>query len=266
MVSIVIPLYNARKYIEKTLKSCLIQTYIDLEVIIVDDCSKDNSLAIVLELAKKDSRILIIQNEENLGVIKTINIGLRHCKGEYVIVLGNDDILDKRHIEIFLNYMMNSSYSFLYCSSLIIDENDNIIGKKKAENINNNAIFARYNPINACGIMINYQYLKSVDFYPEYLNFKNCGEWYLWIELLHLGNACYVKEIKSYYRIHTSNLTKKLYSKDNIRSTKEYSILCMKKALTLEGIDYKRKIIYTLYRFLYSIKMSIKIWLVLFNY
>ena len=258
MISIVIPLYNSMNYIEKTIRSCLSQSYRDLEIIVVDDCSDDQSAKIVQRIMSEDTRVSYYCNEENLGVIKTINHGLKYCSGYYVIVLGNDDILNEKHIETYLEYIKKKEYSFLYCSSDLIDENGVKFGECKAENIEGHySKLARYNPINACGVMINYKYLKEVGFYPSNLGFRNCGEWYLWIELLHHENCAYVDEIKSLYRIHSSNLTKKLYSKKYIKETRLYSVMCMKQALQLEGVSTIDKIKYTIFRLAYNLKMQL---------
>ena len=75
LISIIIPIFNTEKYLSKTINSILSQSYKNIEVILVDDGSDDNSLSICKEYAKKDNRIVVIHNE-NSGVSKTRNIGL----------------------------------------------------------------------------------------------------------------------------------------------------------------------------------------------
>lgn len=259
MVSIVIPLYNSQMYISDTIESCLKQSVYDIEVIVVDDCSTDNSREVAEAIMKTDNRVQLYCNDENMGVIKTINRGIFHSSGDYIIVLGNDDILDEKHVEKAMKKIQEKRYSFLYFSSYIIDETGSVRSKRVFEDVSgNNLLFARKNPINACGAMINSEYLKKLGGYPENLGFRNCGEWYLWIELLEIEECAYVENVMSYYRIHSQNLTKKLYSKKNIKSTRDYSILCMKKALELKGISPKQKLLCCIFRFLYAFKMNIK--------
>lgn len=257
MISIVIPVYNAEKYIEKTIDSCLNQTYKDIEIIVVDDCSSDNSVQVIKDKMTTTNRISLFINERNQGVIKTINYGIKKAKGEYVMPLGNDDILRDRHVEVFMNKVKEREYSFLYCSSDLINEEGDVFGERIFEDVQGKYWkFARKNPINACGTMINRIALEKVGFYPEL--YKNCGEWYLWIELIGVEDCSYIQDIKSKYRIHSTNLTKKLYSKDNIKATREYSSLCMKKALTLPGVTFVDRLVFSSFRLLYVVKMIIK--------
>ncbi|WP_243832725.1 MULTISPECIES: glycosyltransferase family 2 protein [unclassified Campylobacter] len=69
-ISIIIPTYNVEKYIARALESCINQTFKDIEIIVVDDCGNDKSIEIAKEYAKKDTRIKIVYNEENLGLLR----------------------------------------------------------------------------------------------------------------------------------------------------------------------------------------------------
>ena len=105
-VSIIIPLYNAEDYIRVTLLSLRNQTMQDFEIVIVDDCSTDNSLKIVKEFKETDDlgeKIRLIELEKNGGISNTRNVGLRFSKGEYVTFLDNDDMLIPKALEIFVN-------------------------------------------------------------------------------------------------------------------------------------------------------------------
>ena len=94
-VSIIIPVYNGEKYLRETIESCVKQNYDNLEIIIIDDCSKDNSKNIALSF--KNSNISYSQNINNLGINTTINNGIKSSKGDYVLGLGQDDILPHNH-------------------------------------------------------------------------------------------------------------------------------------------------------------------------
>ena len=83
-LSIIIPVYNAEKYLKTCLDSILNQTYKDIEVICVNDCSKDDSLKILEEYARKDKRVQIINNETNLGPGANRNIGIKRARGKYL--------------------------------------------------------------------------------------------------------------------------------------------------------------------------------------
>lgn len=92
LVSIIIPAYNAEKYMEKSLKSCISQTYQNIEIIVVNDGSTDNTAKIVEELSKQDNRIKIISTE-NGGVSRARNIGIKNSNGKYLTFLDADDLL-----------------------------------------------------------------------------------------------------------------------------------------------------------------------------
>ena len=97
-VSIVIPVYNTEKYISRLVDSVTNQTYRNLEIIIIDDGSTDNSLKICQFLASKDPRIKIV-HQENVGLAETRNNGIKLATGEYISFLDSDDYIDKRMIE-----------------------------------------------------------------------------------------------------------------------------------------------------------------------
>lgn len=91
LVSIIMPAYNAENLIEDSINSILSQTYRNFELIVIDDCSKDQTVRIVEQFILKDSRIKIIKNTKNKGVAETRNVGLDQAKGEYVAFLDSDD-------------------------------------------------------------------------------------------------------------------------------------------------------------------------------
>ena len=102
-VSIIVPAYNAEKYLPLTLKSIINQTYDNLEIIVIDDCSTDKTKEIISDFSKKDSRIIPYYSEINQGVSKTRNIGLKTFSGDYVLFVDADDVLAKDCIEIQVN-------------------------------------------------------------------------------------------------------------------------------------------------------------------
>ena len=102
MISVIIPVYNVEKYLRDCLNSVIGQTYKDLEIICINDGSKDNSLSILEEYAKIDKRIIII-NKENAGVSAARNDGIEKSAGEYLFCLDSDDYVDKDFFEVFYN-------------------------------------------------------------------------------------------------------------------------------------------------------------------
>ena len=93
MISIIVPVYNTEKYLRECLDSILAQTYTDIEVILIDDGSKDGSLSICQEYASIDKRVRVY-HKENSGVSDTRNFGIEHANGEFISFCDSDDKVD----------------------------------------------------------------------------------------------------------------------------------------------------------------------------
>ena len=91
-ISIITPAYNCEKYLPDAVKSVLSQTFTDWELLIIDDCSKDNTYRYMKKLAEKDKRIRIFQNKVNSGSAATRNYGVRLARGEWIAFLDGDDL------------------------------------------------------------------------------------------------------------------------------------------------------------------------------
>lgn len=105
LVSVLIPCYNVEKYVEESISSILNQTYTNLEIIAINDCSTDNTGNILQQLADKDSRITVIDNTENLKLIKTLNKGIQLCNGDYIARMDADDISLPTRIEKEVDFL-----------------------------------------------------------------------------------------------------------------------------------------------------------------
>ena len=99
LVSIVIPVYNRELYIEDAIRSAISQTYQNIEIIIVDNCSTDSTWDILNEWEKKDNRIKIFQNDSNIGPVLNWNECFRHASGEYIKILWSDDWISHKFVE-----------------------------------------------------------------------------------------------------------------------------------------------------------------------
>ena len=96
-VSVVMPVYNSEKYVKDAIESILQQTYKDLEIIVINDCSKDKSAEVIKQI--EDDRIVFVNNEENKGFLYGLNLGISLAKGEYIARLDDDDIAYPTRIE-----------------------------------------------------------------------------------------------------------------------------------------------------------------------
>ena len=121
------PSYNTAKFIKETIESVLAQTYGNWELIIVDDCSTDNTDEIIKSL--KDSRIHYYKNQKNSGAAVSRNKALREAKGKWIAFLDSDDIWYPKKLEKQISFMKDSGYNFSYTNYNIIDEKSTSVGK-----------------------------------------------------------------------------------------------------------------------------------------
>lgn len=104
-ISIILPSYNVEKYISKALESCINQSFKDIEILVVDDCGTDASISIAKEYAKKDERIRIIHNKENLKLLRARYEGVKVARAKYVMFLDPDDYLELNTCEECMKYL-----------------------------------------------------------------------------------------------------------------------------------------------------------------
>ncbi|BCL37653.1 glycosyltransferase family 2 protein [Nostoc sp. MS1] len=130
LVSVIIPAYNAEKFIGRTLQSVLSQTYRNIEVLVVDDGSQDKTAEIVASMARIDNRVRLLK-QSNQGVAIARNLAINNSLGEYIAPIDADDIWYAQKIEKQVQCLENadSSVGFVYAWTALIDEDDNIIGK-----------------------------------------------------------------------------------------------------------------------------------------
>ncbi|MGZ0017182.1 glycosyltransferase family 2 protein [Yeosuana sp. AK3] len=115
LISVIVPIYNSEKYLERCITSICNQTYTNLEIILVNDGSKDNSLRICYEFAKNDTRI-IIKDISNSGVSNARNIGILAAKGEFIQFLDSDDFMPDNYIEVLYYEMTTHNADMVVCS------------------------------------------------------------------------------------------------------------------------------------------------------
>ncbi len=114
MISIIVPIYNTERYIRKCVNSIQNQTYKNLEIILVNDGSKDNSKNIMNQLAKEDSRIKVI-HKQNAGVTAARLDGIKKASGEYIGFVDSDDVIEKDMYEILLDNMLKYNADISHC-------------------------------------------------------------------------------------------------------------------------------------------------------
>ncbi|EAI8521385.1 glycosyltransferase family 2 protein [Campylobacter jejuni] len=160
-ISIILPTYNVEKYIARALESCINQTFKDIEIIVVDDCGSDKSIDIVKEYAKKDDRIKIIHNEENLKLLRARYEGVKVANSPYIMFLDPDDYLELNACEECMKILKNNEIDLLFFNAFVLE--------------NNNKIERKLNFQEKC-------YVKK-DFLKEILKTKNLF-WTVWAKVI----------------------------------------------------------------------------------
>lgn len=131
LVSVIVPVYNGEFFVEDTLRSIMEQSYKNLQIIVVDDCSDDQSRRVIDKLAKQDKRIEKVYLKRNSNICVSTNTGYKRVCGKYVALIGHDDIWKPDKIEKQLHFMeMNSKYAVCFTLCDIIDDEKQICNKK----------------------------------------------------------------------------------------------------------------------------------------
>lgn len=207
LVTVFLALYNAEKYISEALESILEQTYSNLEIIIVNDASTDNSLEIIKQY--DDKRIRIINNEENKGIPYTRNVGLKEARGKYIAIMDSDDISKLDRIKKQVEFMeMNNEISAVgtYYETFGGRLNRKVTNKYSTpEKIKIKLLFS--NPLANPSSMIRKSVLDNYNLkYNE--TFFVAQDYDLWLQISKIGKLCIMPEFLLKYRIGHSNISR----------------------------------------------------------
>lgn len=203
LVSIITPSYNSEKFISQTIESVLAQTYQDWEMLIVDDCSSDNSKKIIKEYTKKDNRIKLLQLEKNSGPAIARNKGIKEAKGRYIAFLDSDDLWLPQKLEKQIKFLYENSLPLTYSAYITIDEQGNELYLRKAKKHILWHDMLKSNHIgNLTGIY------DSTVLGKEYLEDMGHEDYTLWLKLIKkVGHTKGIEEPLAKYRILSSSIS-----------------------------------------------------------
>jgi glycosyltransferase involved in cell wall biosynthesis len=207
LVTVFIPVYNSEKYIKQCLDSVVNQTYRNLEILIIDDGSTDNSINIIKEFY--DDRIRILQNKGNKGLPYTRNKGLREAQGKYFATLDSDDIAIKTRIEKQVSYLeKNNDIDVLTSNYQVFSSyiKKNIINNKEPDETKIYLMFGCH--ICNSTSMIRLQSVKKYGISYN-LNCFIAQDYELWTQFSKHGKIDHLSEILVKYRMGHENITKK---------------------------------------------------------
>lgn len=229
-VSVIIPNYNHQRFLRKRIETVLRQTYQDFELILLDDCSTDDSRALLWQYAS-DPRVRLEFNEVNSGsTFKQWNKGVRLARGKYVWIAESDDYADEKLLERLVSSLdANPEVAFAYCRSWrVLNEDGNLRGFADSyvdpshprwqsdfcvdgyEECAN--YFTRSTPVpNTSAVIFRRSLYERVGGADEKL--RICGDWKLWAAMAFTGKVSYVSEPLNYYRAHDATVTNAIWGK-----------------------------------------------------
>jgi FkbM family methyltransferase len=205
-VSVLIPLYNRRDYIEDCVRSVLNQDYNDFEIIVLDDCSSDGSGELVMGI--NDSRIRYYRNEQNRGISYTRNRLTSLSSGEYLAILDSDDLAEAGRIRIQVNYLdQNPEICLVAGCARLVNEKGDSLHRHWGKQYSAHELSARLpfeNLILQSTVMGRKEFFKL---YPYREELKTAEDYDVWLRGLHNHRYAVMGDIVSSYRIHTGNIS-----------------------------------------------------------
>lgn len=214
-VSVIIPCYNQSKYVSEALISALNQTYNNIEIVVVNDGSSDNSSEVIKEFTEKYKNISFFDNKENNGVVYSRNMAIERCSGEYILPLDADDKIKNTYVEKAVEVLnTNPDVGIVYCDAELFGAQEGKWGLKKF----NKDTFLFENCIFCSAMFRKKDWQKAGKYNKEMKN--GCEDWDLWISIIELGYKVYkIPETLFYYRKHTcdSHTSDMMKNLNNVR-------------------------------------------------
>ncbi len=205
LISIIMPCYNAERFIETSIQSVLAQTRSDWELLLCDDCSSDRTPAICQEWVERDRRIHYFRASENRGVGAARNLGLEKARGRYIAFLDSDDLWLPERLERHIAFMETNRYAFSFCNYSFIDELGKAIagGRRFPNRINRKQLLGN-SIIGTPHTLIDREELGTIRM-PE---LRTHEDFALWLDILEeVDYAYYFDETLCEVRISRSSLS-----------------------------------------------------------
>lgn len=197
LVSIIMPSYNCGRYVEETIRSVQRQTYTNWEIIFVDDLSSDETVSLVSEIGKIDSRIRLFRNERNVGAAESRNKALREAKGRWIAFLDSDDLWLPDKLEKQVRFMRENGYRFSYTgySEMDSDGKDTGVVVSGPKKISKRGMFAFCWP--GC---LTVMYDASVIGLLQISDIKKNNDYAMWLKVCRDSDCFLLDECLAKYR------------------------------------------------------------------
>ena len=209
LASVILPVYNAEKYLDAAIQSTICQTYKNIEIICVDDISTDTSLAILHRYAKEDKRITVLQLPRHSGAATAANWAIKHAKGKFIARMDADDIMLPDRFEKQVKFLIDNP-DVVGCGGqcMRIDENSTPMGVKsfpQSHEAIHEMIFHAM-PLQQPTLMVNKEKLPK-DFVWYNQNLHIVEDFDLFYRLMKIGKLANLPEVILQYREHRNNQT-----------------------------------------------------------
>lgn len=225
LVSVVVPVYNGEQYLEKTVESILSQDYLNIELILVDDGSSDNSVESIKNIAAQDHRIKPFYNS-NGGVANARNFGIAQAKGEFIAFCDQDDLWLPTKLTKQIPLFENLKVGLVYCGAIADYIAHNKQSKPSFANKQKGLVFdklVQLNMLTCCTAVARKTYLEQVGNFDEDRALMGVDDWHLWLKLAMVCEFDYVEEHLAIHVFHGDN-----YSL-NDEKMHEAEIVCLNK-------------------------------------
>ena len=210
LISVVVTCYNHENYIEQCLRSIFKQTYRNIELIVLDDGSTDNSSEIIQEVLKESPFVTTFESHENIGVVRTRNKGLNLLNGDYFLFVDSDDFLDETYVQELYECAINRQADIVYCDLFNFEKNEVYL---KAQEFEIHSILVS-NYISNCSL-VKKAILKGT-YYDETLSGKKLEDYDFFLNLIinNGAKAVYQPNAKLNYRVFEKDSISK---RDSVR-------------------------------------------------
>jgi len=205
LVSIITPSFNSEKFIAETIQSVRNQTYQNWEMIIVDDCSTDQTVSIIQEIANEDKRIKLFQLEKNSGTGVARNTALNKTSGKFIAFLDSDDLWKSLKLEKQINFLIDNNLPFTFSFYDCINEEGEPMNKRVEAP---KTLF--YNQLFFCNYVGNLTGIYDADYFDkiEISSGRKRQDWTLWLTILQkMKSAKPIPESLAFYRIRNNSLS-----------------------------------------------------------
>lgn len=223
LVSIALATYNGEKYLQQQIDSLLAQTYQNIEIVISDDGSNDNTLKIIEDYCYKNKNIFLFKNTISTGVNKNFEHAIKNCKGDFIALCDQDDYWLPEKIALLVNNIGDNT--LIYHNSLFIDSEGNSMNRTIADKMNcysgtDSKSFLLFNCVSGHVCMFKKALLQTALPFPEIKFF----DWWLAFMATQNTGIKYLPENLVHYRQHNASVTDMLALKETTTHKKEFTI------------------------------------------